>query len=339
MATWSKRADLGTNLYSEWAVSDGTDIYYIDSSFDIRRFVISTNTDSIIVNDTTPDDNPQYPVWFNNNLYFITRSGSDSKVYRWNGSVDNITNVRTLTAGSGNRCLWEDGNYMVCVGRGGIGSYAPVTYYTTTGSGWNAATWSDYGVAYSGIVIDNMREHSSLGAHARFCMSMAPCSSPYVTYEFVGGSGQWVKQYENTKSPVMVGPDVIWTVSPSEYTTDWVSFPSPSTSITAVMAGYNMPYSMGFSTEVSTTDIYYFDSGASDWTFFEAVSNNDFGGSDSTFIRMSDYNVYAIVEISGNWEVWERDEIWAPDLPTDDRMWIYKTENRGQNWTSRGVQT
>lgn len=293
--------------------------------------------------------------WFKNNLYCaleLDHGGGivEGVVRRWDGTAENWTQVfSTGTSNVADRYIriYTSDNTLVYYGRDWVDAAGQV-FYSSNGSSWNTGSISGTQAGQSSYIELDDVVFWPLGIYERICVNDgggASCTDTDI-YKFDGTD---LTIYQSSPADIMTQsvPNSEIHVANGGYNKMPLDM-SSSTQIDPDTGGFRLmnanQYVLGGNINGNNTDLSTYNTGTDAWDSLETMTpdsgiNPNFEGSDvwigngTSLAWLFGYNAS-----TADYEIWERDE--AFPLPaTGDRLWIYKTDDGGQSWVSRGVKT
>lgn len=304
MATWTQRK---TGLTIDGpSASNGTNIYYTESPYNVHEYVPATNTVNQIASVATWEADSTLLAgraicWFNGNLYVAieheTSPGSgvlNSQVWRWDGGTS-WTKVFENTTGNNSPVQLLSDDFFIVLACG-VASAASVGFHSADGSSWNSSTFS------------TPTEVGSFDAGNDWRLGIATSvgdgsSYDYAIQSFAGGT--WTEEEvtaSNLKYLYAASLDYYWKndAGTFRYTTDFSSYTTPANASVTPGQSYNFPYSVGYSS--TGLDFIFHQLVSGEWDAGETVVS-----ASKTFrqyFRTSDGEVWALFST----EIYQRDE-------------------------------
>ncbi len=314
MASWTKVKDLAHEADSR-ATSDGTDIYYIVGTTDIYKYDVSAATSTQIADTNTWDStsdvidsgNGNNLCWFGTSLFIgIKHAGgtyNEGQVWEYDGSSWTKVYSPAASSNHGIDLLKSDSTYIVVSISTATG--ADIRAHSTDGSSWNASTTFGTDPKIFDAVVDGAGNDTAQGIFAT-----ATDSSDDRITEFQAGNWASVDDIADSAAWFHAhGPDRQWKVESGTYKWTTDDFSTDNTPATNRIPGRSLglPYSVAYGASGSTLNLYYWDAGSNDWDAGESISAGATVNSLGHMFRMTDKEAYAIVRVSGNDQIWQRD--------------------------------
>lgn len=255
-------------------------------------------------------------VCFGDNVYFgHSESGTgDYIVARWDGTVDNATDVVTIASAPGansNFTLYSNDAYIAAVARSQADD-AVYAKHSADGSSWSNSTITSEWAADLGFTDTELNQFDSETPPVDAFCKDAEETSPrdcLQNHMLSFTAGVWSELVADPDHPSYGGNSGVYFTSEASplYTEDFVSFGTPGNGDVNFIKTIGVPFTLGYFNDSVDSNTKFYKWGGANWISMDDTASEEFLGN-IWAARMDDGSVYLVLDniYTGNQEVWER---------------------------------